>query len=93
MSHYTTCIKEYGAADNFDTEYSEAGHKYHVKAFYQRINKRRGYEDQICLHNTRRNNMLVMENTIFYRENRYTTQTSNNIEAQVSMPSQMQNLT
>jgi hypothetical protein len=23
MSHYTTCIKEYGAADNFNTEHSE----------------------------------------------------------------------
>jgi hypothetical protein len=93
MTHYTTCIREYGAADNFDTEHSEAGHKYHVKAFYGRTNKRRGYEDQICLHNTRRNNMLAMENVIFYRESKHTTQTSNNIEAQVSMPSRMLNLT
>ena len=37
--------------------------------------------------------MLAMENIIFYRESRYTTQTSDNIEAQVSMPSRMQNLT
>jgi hypothetical protein len=38
-SHYTTYIKEYGAADNFDTEHSEAGHKYYVKTFYRRTNK------------------------------------------------------
>ena len=92
MSHYTTYIKEYSAADNFNTEHSEAGHKYHVKIFYKRTNKRRGYEDQICLHNIRRNNMLAMENIIFYRESRYITQTNNNIEAQVLMPSRMQNL-
>ena len=63
------------------------------KTFYSRTNKRRGYEDQICLHNTRRNNMLAMENIIFYRESRYTIQTSNNIEVQVSISSRMQNLT
>ena len=40
MTHYTSSIREYGAADNCDTEYSEAGHKYHVKAFYGRTNKR-----------------------------------------------------
>ena len=37
--------------------------------------------------------MLAMENVIFYRESKHTTQTSNNIEAQVSMPSRMLNLT
>jgi hypothetical protein len=93
MSHYTTYIREYGAANNFNTEHSEAGHKYHIKAFYRRTNKRQGYEDQLCLHNTRRNNMLAMKNVIFYRETKYTTQTSNNIDVQVSMPSRMQNLT
>jgi hypothetical protein len=34
-----------------------------------------------------------MENIIFYQESRYTTQISNDIEAQVSMSSRMQNLT
>ena len=93
MTHYTSSIREYGAADNFDTEHSEAGHKYHVKAFYGRTNKRRGYEDQICLHNTRRTNMLAMDNVLFHRKTRYTTQCSNDIEAQVSVPTKKQNLT
>ena len=91
MTHYTSSIREYGAADNFDTEHSEAGHKYHVKAFYGRTNKRRGYEDQICLHNTRRTNMLAMDNVLFHRKTRYTTQCSNDIEAQVSVPTKKQN--
>ena len=42
MTHYTSCIRDFGAADGFDTEHSEAGHKYHVKAFYGRTNKRQG---------------------------------------------------
>jgi hypothetical protein len=43
MTHYASGIWEYGAADNFDTEHSEAEHKYHVKAFYGKTNKRQGY--------------------------------------------------
>ena len=81
MTHYISCIREYGAADNFDTEHSEAAHKYHVKAFYGRTNKRQGYEDQICLHNTRRINMLTMTNILFHKKSRYMTQSGNDIEA------------
>ena len=86
MTHYTSCIREYGAADNFDTEHSEAAHKYHVKAFYGRTNKHQDYESQICLHNTRRINMLAMTNILFHKKSRYTTQSGNDIEAQVSVP-------
>jgi hypothetical protein len=93
MTHYTSCIRDFGAADNFDTEHSEAGHKYHVKAFYGRTNKRQGYEDQICLHNTRRINMIAMENMLFHKQTRYTTQANEDIRAQVSVPARMQNLT
>jgi hypothetical protein len=92
MTHYSSYIREYGAADNFDTEHSKAAHKYHVKAFYRRTNKRQGYENQICLHNTRCINILAMTNVLFHRKSRYTTQSSNNIEAQVSVPTRPQNL-
>jgi hypothetical protein len=88
MTHYSSYIWEYRAANNFDTEYSEAAHKYHVKAFYGRINKRQGYKNQICLHNTRCINILTMINVLFYKKSRYTTQSGNNIEAQVSVPTQ-----
>src|SRR5436305_12908311 len=50
MTYYTTFIWEFGAADNFDIEHSEARHKFHVKEFYVRTNKWQGYEGQICLH-------------------------------------------
>ena len=92
MTHYTSCIQKYRAADNFDTEHSEAAHKYHVKAFYGRTNKRQGYKDQIYLYNTRRINMLAMTNILFHKKSRYTTQSGNDIEAQVSVPTRPQNL-
>ena len=93
MTHYTSCIWDFGAADSFDTEHSEAGHKYHVKAFYGRTNKREGYENQICLHNTRWINMIAMEDILFHKQTRHTTQASNEFRAQVSVPARMQNLT
>jgi hypothetical protein len=38
-------------------------------------------------------NMLVMANILFYKKSRHMTQSGNSIEAQVSVPTQMQNLT
>ncbi len=72
ITHYTSCIWDFGATDNFDMEHNKAGHKYYVKDFYGRTNKRQGYENQICLYNTRRINMIAMEDMLFHRQTRYT---------------------
>ena len=92
MTHYTSFIRDFGAADNYDTEHSEAGHKYHVKDFYGRTNKNRGYQGQICLHNTRRMNMLAMEDVLFHDQSGHSTQGNNQIKAQVSVPTREMNL-
>ena len=63
-----------------------------MKVFYEGTNKCQGYEDQIYLYNTRRINMLAMTNVLFHKKSRYTTQSGNDIEAQVSVPTQLQNL-
>ncbi len=34
MSHYANFIRCFGSANSVDTSYSEAGHKYYLKAFY-----------------------------------------------------------
>ena len=39
ITYYTLFIKDFKAADNFDTKHSEAGYKYYVKDFYKRTNK------------------------------------------------------
>ena len=38
-------IRGYGSADGFDSSHSEAAHKYLVKAFYGRTNKKDGFEE------------------------------------------------
>jgi hypothetical protein len=51
MSHYTNFIRHFSSADSINTSHSEAGHKYHLKAFYSWINKGETYLDQIFAHN------------------------------------------
>lgn len=59
--HYPEYIRQYGAADNFDTEHSEANHKFHVKDFYDRTNKRETYLEQLIGHSIRRLNAIATE--------------------------------
>ena len=39
-SHFVQCIWDYGNTVNYDTAHSEAAHKYLLKAFYNRTNKK-----------------------------------------------------
>ncbi len=40
MIHYVSQIQRYDNANNFNTEHSETAHKYLIKIFFDRINKR-----------------------------------------------------
>ncbi len=46
ISYFVQCIRDYGSAVNYDTVHSEATHKYLLKAFYNRTNKKQ-YDSQI----------------------------------------------
>ena len=46
ISQFVLCIQDYGSAVNYDTTHSKAAHKYLLKAFYNRTNKKE-YESQI----------------------------------------------
>ncbi len=46
MTYFVKCIQDYGSAINYDTAHSEAAHKYFLKAFYGRTNKKK-YKSQI----------------------------------------------
>ena len=48
---------------NYDTAHSKAAHKYLLKAFYRRTNKKK-YELQILEHNIRHTNVITMQNVI-----------------------------
>lgn len=53
----------YGSAVNYDTAHSEAAHKYLLKAFYNRTNKKE-YDAQIRQHNVRHTNIIAMKDVI-----------------------------
>ncbi len=63
ISHFVQCIQDYGSAVNYDTAYSETAHKYLLKAFYNRTNKKE-YESQIWQHNVRYTNIIAMKDVI-----------------------------
>ena len=46
ISHFIWSIRNYGSAINYNTAYSKAAHKYLLKAFYNKMNKKE-YESQI----------------------------------------------
>ena len=46
ISHFVQCIWDYGSAVNYDTAHSKVAHKYFLKMFYNRTNKKE-YDLQI----------------------------------------------
>ncbi len=59
MTHFIKCIRDYRSVINYDMAYSEAAHKYLLKAFYGRTNKKE-YELQILKHNICHTNVIAM---------------------------------
>ena len=68
--YYAKFIRDYSNTDGFNISYSKAAHKYFVKAYYLRTNKRAGFEDQLVLHNTRRLNILTINDRLLYYQSR-----------------------
>lgn len=69
ISHFVQCIQDYGSAVNYDTTYSKAAHKYLLKAFYNKTNKKK-YELQIRKHNVRHTNIITMRDVIILEKAR-----------------------
>ena len=63
ISYFVKCIRDYSSAVNYDTAHSEAAHKYLLKAFYNRTNKKE-YDSQIWQHNVRHTNIIAMKDVI-----------------------------
>ena len=63
ISHFVQYIRDYGSAVNYNTAHSEAAHKYLLKAFYNRMNKKE-YDSQIWQHNVRHTNIIAMKDVI-----------------------------
>ena len=67
VTHFAQCIRDHGSAINYDTAYSKATHKYLLKAFYNRINKKE-YDAQIRQHNVRYTNVIAMKDVIISKK-------------------------
>jgi hypothetical protein len=61
ITHYVDFIKWYEVANEYDTSHDETRHKYMIKKFYFRINKRKIFQTQLIEHNKRRLNILALK--------------------------------
>lgn len=91
MVHYPYWLKLYGCPDGFCTSHGEAAHKYCVKDFYPRTD-RKDYLVQILYHNTRRVKMLAMADVLLYRDSKATTKVPVDQELHVTRVSRAINL-
>ena len=67
VTHFAQCIRDYGSAVNYDTAHSEAAHKYLLKAFYNKTNKKE-YDAQIRQHNVCHTNVIAMKDVIISKK-------------------------
>ena len=63
ISHFVQCIWDYGSAVNYNTTHSKAAHKYFLKAFYNKTNKKE-YDLQIWQYNVCHTNIIAMKDVI-----------------------------
>ncbi len=68
MSHYSDFIRKYDTTDDYDILHDEIRHKYMIKQFYDKINKREIFQKQLIHHNKRRMKILVMKNIMRYEK-------------------------
>ncbi len=54
ISHYFDFIRKYDTTNNYDISHDEIKHKYEIKQFYDKINKRKTFQKQLIHHNKRR---------------------------------------
>jgi hypothetical protein len=61
ITHYVDFIRRYEVANEYDIFHDETRHKYMIKKFYSRINKREIFQTQLIEHNKRRFNILALK--------------------------------
>ncbi len=68
MSHYSDFIRKYDTTDDYDISHDEIKHKYMIKQYYDRTNKRETFQKQLIQHNRRRMKVLIMKNIMRYEK-------------------------
>ncbi|MCJ1466076.1 hypothetical protein MMC07_004695 [Pseudocyphellaria aurata] len=64
MSHYSDHVRKFDTTDGYDMAHFEANHKFMLKAFYKRTNKRETFQEQLLWHNKRRIKALAMKDIL-----------------------------
>ena len=67
VTHFAQYIRDYGSAVNYDIAYSKAAHKYLLKVFYNRTNKKE-YDVQIWQYNIRYTNVIAIKDVIISKK-------------------------
>ena len=70
LTHYSHFIREYDALTNFSIEIEEATHSNHLKTLWRLFNKRENYEKQMLQNNTRRTNVLTVDDYDLWKQDR-----------------------
>ena len=85
MLHYSDHVNNFGTMNGYNTAHFKANHKFVLKLFYNRINKRENFLKQLVWHNQQRIKTLAMKETVtsFHRSKDFT---DNLIEATVTKP-------
>ena len=66
MKHFIEIIRQHEMTNNYDMFHDETKHKYMIKTFFNKINKRKTFQKQLLWHNVRRVNVVIMKNIISY---------------------------
>ena len=68
ITHYFECIRKFESTNKFDRSHNETTHKYLMKIFYVKINKRNKWLKQILFHNIRHVNMQIMNDFFVHQQ-------------------------
>jgi hypothetical protein len=85
ITHIPDFIREYGSAPGINSDHGETAHKFSLKDFLPRTNKNHGFNEQILLHNVRRQNILAMDDILLYARSQKITQADEDERLQVNM--------
>ena len=64
MLHYSNHVWKFGTTDGYNTAHYKANHKFMLKVFYDRTNKRENFQEQLLWHNRRRIKILAMKEIV-----------------------------
>ncbi len=86
MGHFKEYIEKYGSAQNFDTCYAEAAHKFLLKDPFTRTNKNEGFETQLLRNNVLHHNMTAMIDVITMLSVKPAAMSDHQLELQITQP-------